>query len=113
MNIIGSTFGKTATSFGNNIWIIIALIFSFIIMALGISEGIEKANKIMMPSLFILFIGLGIYLFTLEGANQGYSYIFRIDFQKIKNPLLWIFAFGQAFLVYQSLVMELLFTVHI
>ena len=97
MNIIGGTFGQTASSFGNNIWIIIAMGVSFIIMALGVAGGIEKANKIMMPALFILFIGLGIYIFSLHGAHSGYKYIFTIDSEKIKDPLLWIFAFGQAF----------------
>ncbi|MBR8702292.1 hypothetical protein IX317_001456 [Fusobacterium sp. DD29] len=97
MNVIGGTFGQTATSFGNNIWIIIAMGVSFIIMALGVAGGIEKANKIMMPALFILFIGLGIYIFSLHGAHSGYKYIFTIDSEKIKDPLLWIFAFGQAF----------------
>ena len=97
MNVIGGTFGQTASSFGNNIWIIIAMGVSFIIMALGVAGGIEKANKIMMPALFILFIGLGIYIFSLHGAHSGYKYIFTIDPKKIKDPMLWIFAFGQAF----------------
>ncbi|WP_211494123.1 MULTISPECIES: sodium-dependent transporter, partial [unclassified Fusobacterium] len=97
MNIIGGTFGQTACSFGNNLWVIIAMVASFIIMALGVSEGIEKANKIMMPALFILFIGLGIYIATLNGAGKGYTYIFTIDPEMIKDPMLWIFAFGQAF----------------
>ena len=97
MNIIGGTFGQTACSFGNNLWVVIAMVASFIIMALGVSEGIEKANKIMMPALFILFIGLGIYIATLNGAGKGYTYIFTIDPEMIKDPMLWIFAFGQAF----------------
>ncbi len=97
MNLIGETFGNTATSFGNNFWLIIALVVSFIIMALGVADGIEKANKFMMPALFILFIGLGIYIFSLDGARHGYKYIFTIDPYKLKDPLLWIFAFGQAF----------------
>lgn len=97
MSVIGGTFGSTAVSFGNNFWLIIAMVVSFIIMALGIADGIEKANKIMMPALFILFIGLGIYIFTLDGARHGYRYIFTVNPEKIKDPLLWIFAFGQAF----------------
>lgn len=69
MNLIGGMFGTTASAWGNNLWIIIAMIVTIIIMALGISGGIEKANKIMMPALFILFVGLGIYIFTLPGSS--------------------------------------------
>ncbi|WP_101474476.1 sodium-dependent transporter [Fusobacterium sp.] len=97
MDIIGGTFGQTATSFGNNGWLIVAMVIGFVIMAMGVADGIEKANKIMMPTLFILFIGLGIYIGTLEGAHHAYDYIFNVDLQKMKDPLLWIFAFGQAF----------------
>lgn len=97
MNNIASVFSSTAVSFGNNMWLIIAMIVSFIIMALGVADGIEKANKFMMPTLFVLFIGLGIYIATLDRATHGYTYIFTIDPEKIKDPLLWIFAFGQAF----------------
>lgn len=97
MSLIGGTFGSTATGFGNNFWLITALIVTFIIMAFGVADGIEKANKIMMPALFILFIGLGIYMGMLRGAREGYKYIFTVDFDMLKSPLLWIFAFGQAF----------------
>ena len=66
-------------------------------MVMGVSNGIEKANKFMMPLLFILFVGLAIYIITLEGANDGYKYIFTVDPKGLKNPKVWIFAFGQAF----------------
>lgn len=97
MDKIGKTFGQTASAFGANLWVVVAIIFSFAIMSLGIANGIEKANKIMMPLLFILFIGLGIYISTFEGASEGYKYIFTTNLQSLKNPEVWIFAFGQAF----------------
>ena len=95
MDVIGGTFGATATS--NVTWIIVAVVVSFIIMSLGVSKGIEIANKVMMPVLFILFVGLGIYIATLPGAAAGYKYIFSLDVKRLADPMLWIFAFGQAF----------------
>ena len=95
MDVIGGTFGATATS--NVIWIIVAVVVSFIIMSLGVSKGIEIANKVMMPILFVLFVGLGIYIATLPGASAGYKYIFSLDVKRLADPMLWIFAFGQAF----------------
>ncbi len=97
MDAIGGMFGSTATSYGNNLWLVIAVIVTAAIMAFGIAGGIERANKFMMPILFILFLGLGIYIFTLPGASDGYKYIFTINPKGLLNPRLWIYAFGQAF----------------
>ena len=63
----------------------------------GVSRGIEKANKIMMPIFFLLFVVLGIYVAFQPGAIEGYRYIFRIDPQALADPKTWIFALGQAF----------------
>ena len=97
MDEIGATFGSTATKFGNNSWLVVAMIVTAVIMAFGIAAGIERANKIMMPLLFVLFLGLGIYIFTLPGATEGYKYIFTINPKGLLDPRLWIYAFGQAF----------------
>ena len=59
--------------------------------------GIERANKVMLPILYALFIGLGIYIFTPPGSELGYEYILTLDPAGLLNPLVWIFAFGQAF----------------
>lgn len=93
----GAAFGSTASSFGNNVWQLIALICTFIIMYLGISGGIEKANKIMMPLFFALFLGLAIYMAFQPGAIEGYRYMFTIDPAALKSPTTWVYALGQAF----------------
>ena len=115
MGAIGGAFGATAPEagtlgealammahsgffgIGNGVWQIIALVVSLAIMVMGIAGGIEKANKIMMPALFILFVGLGIYIATLPGASEGYKYIFTFNPAGLAKPQLWVFAFGQAF----------------
>ena len=66
-------------------------------MAFGVGNGIEKANKVMMPALFFLFVVLGIYICTLPGASEGYKYIFTLKPEGLLNPQVWVFAFGQAF----------------
>lgn len=42
-------------------------------MAFGVGRGIEKANKVMTPLFFLLFIGLAVYLVTLPGSSAGLS----------------------------------------
>ena len=82
---------------GNGVWQVVGLVVSLGIMALGVAGGIEKANKIMMPVLFFLFVGLGVYISTLGGASEGYKYIFTLNPAGLANPEVWVFAFGQAF----------------
>lgn len=93
---IGS-FGSMASQYGNNLWQIIAVVLTSAILIFGIGSGIEKANKIMMPVFFFLFLGLGIYIAFQPGAIDGYKYIFTVDTNQLLNPLTWIYALGQAF----------------
>lgn len=79
LDALGGLFGGTASAWGNNFWRVIGMAVTLVIMALGVGGGIEKANKVMMPLFFFLFIGLGIYVATLPGASDGYRYIFVLD----------------------------------
>lgn len=97
MNQIGGMFDSTASAFGNNLWLVIAVLVTAVIMAMGIAGGIERANGVMMPLLFVLFLGLGVYIFSLPGSSAGYRYIFTINPKGLLDPRLWIYAFGQAF----------------
>lgn len=92
-----AAFGSMASSFGNNIWQIIALASCIAILIFGVGGGIEKANKIMMPIFFGLFVILGIYVAFQPGAVDGYKYIFRVEPEALLRPDTWIFALGQAF----------------
>lgn len=97
MDTIVGTFGSTASAWGANVWIVVAVVVSLIIMSFGIAGGIEKANKVMMPVLFFLFVALGVYIFTIPSSADGYKYIFTLNPKGLLNPQLWLFAFGQAF----------------
>ena len=90
-------FGGMASAFGNNAWQIGALVICLAITMLGIGKGIEKANKVMMPLFYVLFVGLAIYIAMQPGAAEGYKYIFRVDPVALKDPMTWIYALGQAF----------------
>lgn len=97
LGAIGGMFDSTASTWGANAWVIITAVVTLLIMSLGVAGGIERANKVMLPILYVLFIGLGIYIFTLPGSELGYEYIFTLDPSGLLNPLVWVFAFGQAF----------------
>lgn len=92
-----NAFNAAASAFGNNFWLLVALAICLAITMLGIGKGIEKANKIMMPLFYVLFVGLAIYIAFQPGAIEGYRYIFRIDPVALADPMTWVYALGQAF----------------
>ena len=90
-------FNGTASAWGNNIWQAAALVIALAIMAFGIGAGIEKVNKVMMPLFYFLFVGLAVYVAFLPGAADGYRYIFTFDPKGLLDPMVWVYAMGQAF----------------
>ena len=93
----GGMFNAVAGSFGNVGWHIVALVLTFVIMTYGIASGIEKANKVMMPLFFAMFVGMAIYISTLPGASAGYHYLTHPDWSYLLNGKTWVYALGQAF----------------
>ncbi|NMB08142.1 MAG: sodium-dependent transporter [Tissierellia bacterium] len=67
-----------------------------LISARGLENGIEKACKIMMPTLFIMLIVLAIRSLTLPGAMKGLKWYLSVDFSKINGDVL-LAALGQSF----------------
>lgn len=65
-----------------------ALIVTFTIMVLGVAGGIEKANKIMIPLFFLMILGLVIYVRFQPGSSRGYEWMFTIDPEILKNPMM-------------------------
>lgn len=63
----------------------------------GIKKGIEIANRIMIPSLVIVFLIIVIRAITLPGAIEGLDAFFKPDFSQILSPTVWVAAYGQIF----------------
>ncbi len=94
---IGDVFGAFITnSFEPLVWMLIFLLANIVIVARGVQGGIEKASKIMMPSLFVLFIIIAIRSITLPGAGAGLEFIFKPDFSQVTGST-FLAALGQAF----------------
>ncbi|MBW6409672.1 sodium-dependent transporter [Clostridium weizhouense] len=63
----------------------------------GVKSGIEKTSKLLLPCLLVIMIIIVIRGITLEGATVGLNTLFTPDWDKIKNPQIWISAYGQVF----------------
>lgn len=61
------------------------------------AKSIEKTNKMMMPLFFILIVTLAVRVAFLPGAIEGYKFMFTIQWEELFNPVVWIWAMGQAF----------------
>lgn len=68
-----------------------------IILLAGVKTGIERANRIMIPLLLVLFVIFVIRAVTLEGATTGLNAFFTPDWTEIMKPGVWIAAYGQIF----------------
>lgn len=90
-------FGELAVDFGSVGWHMLGLALTFLIMLLGVSRGIEKMNKFMMPVFFVFFMILLIRVALLPGAADGYRYMFIPRWEQLGNIKTWVFALGQAF----------------
>ncbi len=74
----------------------IFLFFTYYVVSRGVSSGIEKYSKILMPGLFILLLLLLVRSLTLPGASKGLGFYLNPDFSEL-TPRVIIGAMGQAF----------------
>lgn len=74
------------------VWaIVLAILF------LGVKRGLEIANRIMIPSLVVVFLIIVIRAITLPGALEGLDAFFKPDFSQIFSGQVWVAAYGQIF----------------
>ncbi|HEY5558776.1 MAG TPA: sodium-dependent transporter [Steroidobacteraceae bacterium] len=66
------------------------------ISAAGLHRGIEVANKIMMPGLFGILLGLAIYALNQGDAGRAIAFLTQVDFSQMSGELV-LAAVGQAF----------------
>ncbi|MBX2962272.1 MAG: sodium-dependent transporter [Cyclobacteriaceae bacterium] len=72
------------------------MVVTVYIVQAGVSGGIEKASKILMPILFVLIVLVIFRSITLPGAMEGVKYYLTPDFSKINGNTI-LAALGQAF----------------
>ncbi|RLQ96542.1 sodium-dependent transporter [Falsibacillus albus] len=77
--------------------LIITWVVTLAILFAGVKKGIEKANKIMIPALVILFLIIVVRAVTLPGAIDGLNAFFKPNWDMIAKPQVWVAAYGQIF----------------
>ena len=67
----GSFVGAPFAPFGYGMLFIVACA---LVIVLGVKNGIEKSNKILMPLLFLTAIGISVYVISQPGSGEGLKY---------------------------------------
>ncbi len=70
---------------------------NWVIVYRGVQKGVELANKIFMPVLFLLTTFLVFWSLTLDGAMMGIKAYLTPDFSILSRPQVWIDAYSQIF----------------
>ena len=93
----GELFGMIiGTPWITIVGLVIFSLLNVLVVSIGIQAGIEKANKYMMPLLFIFFLILVIRALTLDGAWEGVKFFLAPDFSNITGEAV-LYALGQSF----------------
>ncbi len=84
----------------NPVWPVVLCAVFMLLTAMvvrgGISGGIERAAKILMPVFFVLLVLLALRALTLEGAGDGLRFFLSVDFSKLLDVGVIGNALGQA-----------------
>ncbi|MGN8966753.1 sodium-dependent transporter [Intestinimonas sp. HCP28S3_D6] len=90
-------FEQLAVSFGSIPWHFIVIAATVVILVLGVTAGIEKISKFMMPAFYVFFLIIAIRVAFLPGAVEGYRYLLEPDWSYLLKFETWVMAMGQAF----------------
>lgn len=78
------------------VWTVAILGITHLVIQHGVRDGIEKASKMLMPTLFVLLLVLVVSSCMLPNAIAGIEFLFKPDFSKV-TPEVLLGALGQAF----------------
>ena len=78
------------------LWAIGFVLITHLVVVKGVRNGIEKASKLLMPTLLVLLVMIIVAACMLPGAGKGVAFLFHPDFSKINRGTIFD-ALGQAF----------------
>jgi len=93
----GAYFGEVSQGVDAALYHLVFMIATIAVVAGGVKRGLERANLILMPLLFLILIGLAVWATTLPNGGAGYAYYLRPDIAKLFSTDILTAAAGQSF----------------
>ena len=81
-------------------WMAVIVVGGVLVCSIGLQNGLEKINKVMMILLLVLIVGLAAYVMTLDKAMDGLKFYLLPDFKRAWDQNLFkviVAAMNQAF----------------
>ncbi|MEH6576336.1 MAG: sodium-dependent transporter [Amphritea sp.] len=94
---VGALFGDLlADPYTLLLWHSVFMVLVIMIVARGVSSGMEKAINILMPLLFALLLIMVGYAMSTDSFGEGFKFLFQPDFSKLTTEGV-LTALGHAF----------------
>lgn len=75
---------------------ILVVVAGVILLSRGIQKGLERANRILIPTLFGLMLVIVVIALSLPNGTKGLEYMFAIKWELFGDPIIWIEALSQS-----------------
>ena len=97
----GTDYTKFFGDFVSNPWksslyVVLFMLLTHVVIVRGVTDGIERFSKVMMPLLLFIICILVICAFSMPGASEGLNFLLKPDFSKVTTKVV-LSAMGQAF----------------
>lgn len=69
-------------------YLVIVAALVHIILVGGVQKGIERASRLMMPALFVMLVGLAVFVLTMDNAFAGVRFFLVPDISKINGDVI-------------------------
>ncbi len=93
----GNHFQQISTGMPAIVYHVTFMLVTISIVMVGVEKGIERAALVLMPALFLILIGLGLWASRLGGAGEGYAFYLQPSFGELLDPQVLQAAGAQAF----------------
>lgn len=90
-------FHGATGAFGSVPWHLAVVLIVAAVLLTGVTKGIERVSKVLMPLFFLLFLILAVRVAFLPGADAGYRFLFQPEWSALLRVDTWVMAMGQAF----------------
>jgi len=74
----------------------LALLVTAVVVYFGIARGIEKANSLLIPALFILLLIAAVNVLFLPGFGKGMNFLFDFKLEQLGDYKVWLNALSQS-----------------